>query len=163
MRPAARVAIVAVAGIAALVALYRWVYVPNSCNAQLTYVTNHSLSTDDVQDQLVAVRAAQENLAILATLAERCPTDVRVPMLQAFNQHVLGHREEAIASYRRALHFQNRPEIYVAIGDMYFELGRLDDALENYTHAVRYSTTAASMIVSDEMRQETMERVRGKR
>ncbi|HUP59819.1 MAG TPA: hypothetical protein VNA69_05320 [Thermoanaerobaculia bacterium] len=82
---------------------------------------------------------ARANLSRIAALERPCRMDIRLLMMKAANERLLGRREEALATYRGILQFEPRPEVYLAGGRTLSEMGRFDEAIEWYLPAVRFN------------------------
>lgn len=142
-------------------ALFRWVWVPHRCSIEVTALTRHTnLALDTANDYGRTVRA-RRNLEQLAAMREHCSTDVRVPMLVAANERLLGNYEGAIRSYQAALQVERRPEIYTALAETLIVTGRLDDAVASYAEAVRFGSE--EVIPSPGIRELVQERLDARR
>ena len=89
-------------------------------------------------------------------------------VLEADNEDLLGRREASIDALRRALTIDQRPELYFQIGTLLVELGRMDEAVENYVMGTRIRRSSTLNIPSPEaerrvrLRLEELERARRK-
>ncbi|HEX8173174.1 MAG TPA: hypothetical protein VF824_21750 [Thermoanaerobaculia bacterium] len=138
MRRAPAIAAVAVTALVAAAVAYRWVWIPNRCNAQITDFERQAMIATEAPTVEQSILLARSVLDGLRRIEPQCSAHPNLYMLMAFDEQTLGHREEAIATYRRLLRIAPRPEVYRAIGDLYFELGRIDEAVDNYVLACRF-------------------------
>lgn len=74
------------------------------------------------------------------------PTDVDLLMLLAANEHALGRYEDAVATYRRSLAIELRPEIYLDLGLELLALHRREEAVSMLVEAVRQNSTMMQSI-----------------
>ena len=159
----ARVAAMAAAAVLCAWALVEWVYVPVRCSMAVTQFSRRTdaalKSTDDYQ----RIVRARRNLADFAWMRERCAADVRVPMLAAGNERLLGRLEEALRSYEAALAADRRPEIYAAHAETLLLLGRMDEAAESYIAAARFAPEVMGTVPSEEIQRRVEERLRARR
>lgn len=118
--------------------LYAWVWVPHRCSLEVTELARRTDGAGKTAADYERTVRARRNIAGLARLRESSPNDVRVPMLIAANQLLMGLPAEAVRSYDDALRVDRRPEIYMARGDTLVQLGRVDEAVESYAAAVRF-------------------------
>ena len=118
--------------------LYAWAWVPHRCSVEITELARRTDGAVKTASDYERTVRARRNVSELARLRESAPNDVRVPMLIAANQLLIGLRGEAVLSYDDALRVDPRPEIYMARGDALVQLGRVDDAVESYATAVRF-------------------------
>lgn len=86
----------------------------------------------------VRPQAAREALAILEPLRNGSPDDQRTAMLRASNLLVLNQPEAAEASYREALSWGERPEIYVALANAQAAAGKDDAAIASLSEALAF-------------------------
>ena len=80
-------------------------------------------------------------------------------MLMGANQELIGRVEDAERSYREALTIEQRPEIYMALALAQVQLGRVDDAVENYVTAARFGPQILYELPSDELTRRVQERL----
>ncbi|HJQ38103.1 MAG TPA: hypothetical protein VKB93_13280 [Thermoanaerobaculia bacterium] len=140
--------------------LIAWVVPPVECNQALNNMRGRTrVATETVNSyrQALLIRA---NLADLRRLEGPCRTNAYVYTLQAENEYALGRKEESIALLRRALAVDQRPEIYAAIGNTLFELGRVDEAVESYVIAARFNSLILEQIEADQIKREVVKRLR---
>lgn len=129
LRRLAALAIVVVAPFA----LYRLVFVPWRCN-NIEGAVNRSLDIDGSLAPTGDFRlrdTAERNLRMLQACLDRCKTDVNLPVLAGANLLVLGRTEAAAQLYQRALQYDHRPEIYLALATAQSYLGQRDAAVAN--------------------------------
>lgn len=156
MEPHVGVIVRALAAALCAWALYAWVWVPHRDSVELTELARRTDGAARTAGDYERMVRARRNVADLGRLRESAPNDVRVPMLIAENQLLMGLREEAVRSYDDALRVDPRPEIYMARGDALVQLGRVDEAVASYATAVRYDPRfldfVAAGILQDQIR-----------
>lgn len=127
-------------------ALYAWAWVPHRDSVTLTELARRTDAAEKTAGDYERTVRARRNVADLTRLRESSPTDVRVPVLIAANQLLMGLREEAVRSYDEALRVEPRPEIYMARGDALVQVGRVDEAVESYAAAVRFDARFLDLV-----------------
>ena len=154
---------IAVAAVAALCGwgILRWSYEPLRCSRAITDLTRRTSAAEQSRSQYERTLRARDNLAQLRAL--HCPTDVRVPALIGMNEELLGSPEGALAAYREALRIDQRPEIYMWIGDNLMALGRPAEAIDAYATAARFHPFIIEQLNSAEMIELVRERLRAPR
>lgn len=158
----ARALFLAATAVLCAAALFRWVYVPVRCSFDLTTLTRRTYLASTTPGDYDRIVRTRQNLERLAAMREHCRADVRVPMLAAENERLVGRHEDAVRSYHAALEVERRPEIYNALGETLLATGRLDEALESYTTVVRFNAGLIDTIPSPEIRQRVQERLDGR-
>lgn len=133
-----RALLLAVAAVACGWALYAWAWVPQRCSMELTELARRTDGAAKTGGDYPRTVRARRNAADLARLREDAPNDVRVPMLLAANQMMVGLHAEAVRTYDEALRVEPRPEIHMARGDALIQMARVDEAVESYATAVRF-------------------------
>jgi tetratricopeptide (TPR) repeat protein len=154
-----RIAVVLVAAVLCAGALFAFVVQPFRCNravAQLAARTSLALGTASDYN---AVLQARENLAALRRLEGPCRTDVQLYALEGNNEEILGRKDDAVQSYRRALSVDQRPELHFALGTLLVELGRMDEAVDHYVTSIRFSPERQGRIASPEAARRVAERL----
>lgn len=141
--------------VAAAVALTGWslfafVWRPVHCNAEVSRIEADTLNAERLSDPYAKLVRARRNLQRLAAL--RCATEVRVPVLLAANEELVGRLEDAAKHYEQAVALEPRPEIYMALGNVQVQLGRVDAAVESYARALKFHPTFIDKIPSEELR-----------
>ena len=126
-RSAIAVAIVALAA----AAIHRLVILPHGCNVVEETVRQSTRRIAGERDQLRVRPFAESNLAQLERCLDICRTDVRLPFLAGVNLMILGRPDAAAAMYRRALEYDQRPEIYAALAKAQVAMGDHDGAVRN--------------------------------
>ena len=154
-----RAILLALAGVLCAYALYAFVYRPHSCDRAISDMIERTRLASDTGRVLQSTVMARQNLADLRRIEDRCHSRVHIYMLEAENEHALGRKEEAIATLRRALLIDRRPEIYFAIGTVLVELGRMDEAVDHFVTATRFSSVRLEHIASPEARRRVEERL----
>ncbi|MEO8381359.1 MAG: hypothetical protein ABI779_16995 [Acidobacteriota bacterium] len=160
MRVLARGAAVIATSILCGWAFVHWVYNPLACNAAITDLTRRTALITDSPGDYQRIARARRNIEALHELRAMCPMDVRVPMLLAANEEALGRLDDAVRSYRDALNTGPRPEIQAALGDALIQLGRTEEAVEQYVTAARFNPNMLELLPSEEVRRRVEERVR---
>jgi tetratricopeptide (TPR) repeat protein len=77
------------------------------------------------------------NLRLLREAEELDPASVGVVVAAAGQQLLLDRPQEAVATYRRALALEPRPEVWINLGRAQWAAGERDEALASWTAAVR--------------------------
>ncbi|HYR29406.1 MAG TPA: tetratricopeptide repeat protein, partial [Thermoanaerobaculia bacterium] len=103
--------------------------------------------TDDYQRTL----SARRNLEALRPLVEHCPRQINVYTMLGANEQMIGRPAEAVESYRQALAISPRPEVYMEIGNLLVELGRIDEAVDALVAAARYDQLYLNSIQDPEV------------
>lgn len=66
------------------------------------------------------------------------PADIDLRLEAAAAHRLIGQFESAEREYLAVLDISDRPEIHIALGNLYLETGRTEEALDHYTYAVRF-------------------------
>ncbi len=82
----------------------------------------------------------QQNLQVLKKIEKLNPSDVGIEVARAGQYLVMGRNSEAIVSYKKALDFEPRPEIYLNLARAYMAEGNEDAARDNFVEAIRLDT-----------------------
>jgi hypothetical protein len=112
LRSALAIAIV----VGALAAFHRLVVIPYRCNIVEGRV---SRSTEEVWRNPESYRTRQvalRNLELMRSCVQSCPANVNLQMLEGSNLLLLQRASAAATSFERALRFDRRPELYMALG-----------------------------------------------
>jgi tetratricopeptide (TPR) repeat protein len=155
----ARVLVIAAAAVVSVWALRAWVYAPVHCNAEVTALELQTDLAGNTTDSYERTVRARRNLERLAELRAMCPAEVRVPVIIATNEELVGRLEDAAAHYAEALRIEERPEIHAELGRVQVELGRVDQAVESYATAGRFHPLMLSSIGSEELLQRVQRRL----
>lgn len=155
-----RIAAVAAAVVLAAWSLVRWSWEPNRCNAELSALEGETIRAENTTDPYVRLVRARRNLERLNGLRRPCANEVRTPVLLAANEELVGRIEDAERDYLEALRIEHRPEIYMALGNVQIQLGKVDAAVDSYTMAVRFHPVAIDQIRSEEVQRRIRERLR---
>ena len=101
---------------------------------------------------------ARDNLEKAARALHSCPDNVNMHMIAAANLRQLGRPWDAVREYEEALRYDQRPEIYLNIGQTRLEANMAGRAVDDYARAVSF---APSMIddVPAQVRAEVTRRV----
>ena len=153
-----RLLILAPIGAACVWAMVVFVYRPLACNRTLNELRARTSAARETGNSYRAALLARQNLTDLRRLEDSCHTAVIVYVLEAENFDILEQKEEALAAFRRALTVDQRPELYFNIGTILVELGRMDEAVDNYVTAARLNR--GTSIPSPEAEQRVRERLR---
>ena len=140
-------------------ALVIWVYHPISCNQKVNEMRARTTIARETADTYRMTVLARDNLTALRRLEGPCRMTITLYLLEADNEDLLGRKETAIERLRHALTIDQRPEIYFAIGTLFVELGRMDEAVENYVHASRIKPLDGLFIPSPEAERRVRERL----
>lgn len=159
----ARVSAVVLAALLGAWALVRFVYVPCQCNAGVTAAQRASGLAQETASDYERLLRARRNLELLASLRERCATDVRVPMLTGVNLELVGRPEDALASYTDALKIDQRPEIYEEMARLQLQLGQPDAAVSSYVAAARFNPRLMDHFFEEDVRRRIMEQLDARR
>ena len=136
-----------------------WSYEPLLCNQELNSMRARTSATGETVNDYRLALAVRDNLTRLRRLEGPCRTNPRVYMLEAQNQYLLGQKEASIEAIRRALAVDQRPEFYAAIGETLFELGRVDEAVDNYVIAARFNALVLDQIEAEQVKRKVLERM----
>jgi len=131
-------------------AFVAWVWRPLSCNQSISDMAGRTRGARETGDVYRMTLLARENLAALRRLEPRCGMTVNLYLLEADNEDLLGRKEAAIERLRYALTVDQRPELYFNIGTLMVELGRIDEAVDNYVMATRIMQSPELGIASPE-------------
>jgi len=145
----------------AVACAYAWVafvYRPGACSRTLRQV-RVSTRTARQLDSYRAVLLARENLARLRRIEGPCRATVNLYTIEAENEDILEQKEEVLKSLRRALTVDQRPELYVMIGNVLIELGRLDEAVEPFVTAAKLNPVVLDEITAEEVKKRVEERL----
>lgn len=150
IRIAASIAVVA----AAVALVDRCTLLPCHCNRVEAYVqfrTEGIIDTPSVN----ATSIARDNVDVLNRCIALNPTDTNASMLLAANLQRLGRKREAATVYAKALQYERRPELYLGLGTLQFELGQREAALENLVRARMFNQFVdvdVPLMIRDEVR-----------
>lgn len=159
----ARLGAVMVAVVVGAWALFHFAWIPHRCNAVSTAADRGTTAAEQTANDYERLVRARRNLQLLAGLRTSCPTDVRVPMLGAANELLVGRPEDALRTYRDALRIDQRLEIYVAMAETQIRLGRIDEGVASYVTAARFDPSRVETIFSEEVRRRVEEQLRASR
>jgi tetratricopeptide (TPR) repeat protein len=74
------------------------------------------------------------------------PADVDLYMELAAEYRMLGRLDDAASSYRNALRYDRRPEIYRNLGEVDASLGDRDAAVDDFAHALAFAPSEEDLI-----------------
>jgi tetratricopeptide (TPR) repeat protein len=139
----------------AVVALDRLVYQPWRAQEILLAVGERSKVAVNANRETAAI-LARGNIERLRSVAPATRTDANYYMLFAANARMLGEDNVAVQQYTAALTYaDHRPEIFLQRGLTLLDLGRVDAAAADLTHAARFNP-----MVLEQIDGELRERVR---
>jgi tetratricopeptide (TPR) repeat protein len=150
---AARMLVTSLVAIAAAWGMYRLVWIPFRCDAEVRRAMVQSDYASRVADDYNAVLAARENVKVLLACSERCPWHVRSLFTAAWNLRLLRRYDDAIAAYRQALEYDRRPELYAELGNAYLESGNEKAAMEALLQAGRFDRFVLKRVVRADVRE----------
>jgi tetratricopeptide (TPR) repeat protein len=133
-------------------ALYTLCWAPVVCS----HVTRKTIASTNAALAAQSYRQAiyaRNNLKIMQPCKSMCapiPTDVA--MIEAVNLRLLGRPKDAIAVYREALNWSQRPEIYVNLGHALVEAGDREGARAALLKAASFSPGMIDSIDDGELR-----------
>lgn len=129
-------AVVACALAAARLVLPRW-----RCNAEKGRV-----AVETQRDTPDRAERARELAAVCRRCLDRFPNDYEYAMLLAANEHWLGRRDEAEASYQRALQLNERPEAYAQLALLALERGDVATARRHLMTASVFNLSYSELV-----------------
>lgn len=135
-------------GIAAALAVWLWCIVPFQFEIALRGLENSTraaMAASSPESQVIA----RQTLGRVAEFRGRFPGDVRLAMIEAANERLIGRPEDAVAAYRRALQYDRRPEIYFNLAIAESDAHDKTSAAQHLAQALRFSP-ALARDVSDE-------------
>jgi hypothetical protein len=133
----------------AVLALHRLVWLPHQCNVVRRQVEQSLDREWERRHMAVAFDAGVRNEPLLARALEHCPHDVALLMLAGSNQVLMNRYENALRYYERALQLDRRPELHVAAGVAQLNLGRREEALQNFATAAFFAGSSVLRDVPD--------------
>lgn len=101
-----------------------------------------------------AVTTVLRNLERIDSYIRLTPHDVELYMLRGAYLRLLGRTDEAIGTYRAALDYDRRPEIYFNLGIVLLESGNRIEAVEALVIAVRFGEDYLKLISDPFIREE---------
>ena len=139
--PALRYAIAGVVAIVAVALIDGFAWPRFVCNERKSGLIASTHNAAEVfVDKITVATVARSNLAAIDKCVTADPTDVDFYMLAAANQNVLGRSDDALATYRSALAWDRRPEIYYEIGMLELRMNRRAEAMADLRNAAQFST-----------------------
>ncbi|HUO84519.1 MAG TPA: hypothetical protein VM534_05315 [Thermoanaerobaculia bacterium] len=127
--------------LAAVAYLHRQVYLPFRCNQQKKLFEKAAVNAANYADRVQMSRIVRGHLGTLEHCLRLNQWDVELWVERAALLRLIGRREDAVTSYRRALAIERRPEIHVYLANTLVESGDRAGALEHYKAAARFSST----------------------
>ena len=133
------IALVAIAALS-LFALQRWCVEPFACNRV----------KGRVEPEIVAIAALPDNIELtiraraMGEQIRRCldhaPHDVDLHMEAAAVDQILHRPNDAITEYAEALQYDRRPELYLNLGLMQYQMGDKQGATQTLAHSLAFAT-----------------------
>lgn len=142
-------------------AMIAFVKPPLTCNQSLNELRVQTDQTNETSDNYKLALLARQNLEQLRRLEGPCRANVQLYVYEAENEDALGRKDAAIDALHRGLAVDQRPELYHNLGTLLVELGRMDEAVENYVTAARLLPEDIENIDSPEAQRRVRERIRG--
>lgn len=131
--------------LAAMLALYRYTWLPYEANHVLFEVSQHN-DTAEMSDPLKGMPVARADIALLESVEAGCRTDANYHMLYAANARVLRRPDLARQHYDAALTIDRRPEIFMQRGLTALESGDVELAVPDFVRATRFSAVMAEQL-----------------
>jgi len=147
----ARIAAVAIVAAICMALAPSLIYRPYRCNAESTELLRATSATTQITEDYQRVINARRNLERLRALVEHCPRQINVYTMVGANEQMIGRPAEAVDAYRQALAISPRPEVYMEIGNLLVELGRIDEAVDALSKAARYDKLYLNSIQDPEV------------
>jgi len=107
---------------------------------------------------LAAVRA-RLTLEQLEKYRGMCPNDAAILMLIAANEQIRGRPDRAVESYRSALRFDRRPELYLNLGQALAQMHKRSEAREALLRAAIFAPVMAEEIEDIDLKAEVQRAV----
>ncbi|HEY0788859.1 MAG TPA: hypothetical protein VGE86_09465 [Thermoanaerobaculia bacterium] len=101
---------------------------------------------------IVAVQSAKENLEELRRYRNSVTRDAEYYALIAANYRLLNAAVPAIEAYVKAVEIEERPELYLYLGTIEWQVGRREAAIAHLARAVRFSDKMLEEIGDPELR-----------
>lgn len=152
------VALLAVGGLS----IYRLVYEPWRCQITKRSVKKRTEILYSSPETLSSLGIARENISRLNRCLPVTPADIDLYMLLAANYRLVRNYAAAADTYRKALAFDERPEIYLSLGLAELELGQRSAALEHLTLACTFNFLLIDDIPDPQMRIDAINGVRAR-
>jgi len=156
MRVALSLLIVTLSG----AATHQLVIAPYLANIRLNALEGATDKASASTDPYVASPMARENIQEARDLLRIERFNPNLYMLLADNERLIGRRASAAATYEEGLRCCPRPEIYLELGRMQYELGQHREGTANIARAVRFQEDLVEDIIDPVMRQAVEERVK---
>src|SRR5689334_20326899 len=118
MKIAASVLIVALAAFAA----YALVAAPYALNLEKLALERNTRGAE-LAEPFVAARTARANIATARAMLQKNPADADLYMMLASNERIVGMNQEALAAYDDAIRVLPRPEFYLTLGQLQWQMG----------------------------------------
>lgn len=135
LKYAAAIAVIVLAGMA----INQTVVEPCRCDAEKLKAQKRLYQIYSLPSSARVMLSARQGVEQMERCARVSPLDVDMYMTLAGFQRVLGRSEEALVSYRTALRYDRRPEIFLNIGLIELDSGRLEAAIPPLVTACRFN------------------------
>jgi hypothetical protein len=140
--------------ITAAIGIWRFAVDPYRCNVQLKRLERQTGATLSNIGSSGARVGAREILEQLDSMPPCCHDSAEFGMIEGANQRVMGKSAEAVATFKRVLTRERRPEVFLNLGYAELENGEPDAAIGHFVTAVRFDPfTIADMPESETRRQ----------
>jgi tetratricopeptide (TPR) repeat protein len=156
-----RITVTVIVVVGAIAAANRYCLEPYRCRATVERVAKMSQRLNVSSDLAVHIQA-RDNLELLQKCESACSTNAEFYMLKAENETALERYDAALATYRRALEVDRRPELYLQAGLMQLQLGETREATETLLTACRFNYTMSGDL-PDPLRAEIQARLAAER
>ena len=120
-------------------ATYRLAWKPFLCNIDKAHAQIVLLSIFDLPPTLTVASNARRGITTMEQCIAACPTDVDLYMTLAGYEQVIGRSRDAIETYRNALAYDRRPEIFLNIGLLQLQMNQRDAAIASLTDACLFN------------------------
>lgn len=122
-----------------LFGVYRLSWLPYRCETKKVRLDMLTKTANEEVNDYQKVLLARTNLEQMAPCRALLPHDLQFNRLGAANERMVGRPDDAIATLRRALETDRRPELYWEIGMLHFEHGRIEEGFRWLNAAASFS------------------------
>lgn len=126
--------------------IYQLTYRPLACNRIKNRVQTVALEMWDRPDEPSVARRAREGIAAMRQCIAVSPTDPDMYMTLAVNERLIGRLADAAATYRQALRYDRRPELFYNLGMVLLEMNQRESAALAFTEACKFDLNFANRI-----------------
>jgi Flp pilus assembly protein TadD len=142
---AVKVGIAITDGIIASILCYRLAIVPYQQNLCKKRVQNMLLHMIDAPATGISAKI-RETIQQTQRALRNSPTDIDLYMELAAQYRFIGRPNEAVKTYRDALRYDRRPEIYRNLAESQLAIGNISGAEESYAHAVAFAPEQINIV-----------------